>query len=391
MRAILVDDEKLALDHLQRMLEKDVGGVEIVGTYFDPHQVLSDVEALQPDVVFLDIHMPEINGLRLGEQLKEAVPDVKIIFVTAYDQYALQAFEIYALDYIMKPVQVDRLRQTVLRLKEEDSSHKAFKADQAAPMICCFKQIRFRLSGKEPQAVKWRTSKAQELFAFMLQYREQMIDRSHLMELLWPDFDEARAAQQLYTTIYHIRQTLKNQGLDMVSIQSGNFGSGYRLTLGEVMIDSEEWEKQLKNLSAPNVQTIDKHIQVFHQFEGHYLEEYEYIWAEPERERLRNLWLNHARSLIRFFWNEKNWDDLIAICQRMQTLVPTEEESYYILMKVFDRLDQPFKVEEQYGLLLLRIEQELDTPISKRIINWYKGWKKCDGSLASESTFDDPR
>ncbi|MFC0329004.1 LytR/AlgR family response regulator transcription factor [Paenibacillus sepulcri] len=116
---MLIDDERLALKQLKRMLEEVVGGVEIIEMTSNPVQALERSEELQPDVVFLDIHMPGMNGLKLGEKLQQAVPHVEIVFVTAYDQYAVKAFDICALDYILKPVHPIRLQQTVERVRQK--------------------------------------------------------------------------------------------------------------------------------------------------------------------------------------------------------------------------------------------------------------------------------
>ncbi|QTH42596.1 response regulator [Cohnella sp. LGH] len=125
MKIILVDDEPLALFRLRRALERESEEVDIAAEYTDPNEVAAGVMEHRPDVVFLDIHMPEIDGLKLGRQLQATVPGIEIVFVTAYDRYAVKAFELYALDYVMKPVQEDRLRQTLLRVEEKLRIKKA--------------------------------------------------------------------------------------------------------------------------------------------------------------------------------------------------------------------------------------------------------------------------
>ncbi|MBU5443637.1 response regulator [Paenibacillus sp. MSJ-34] len=210
MRAILVDDEQLALERLKLLLERDMNGVEVVELCSNSFKAFEMVDKHRPDVVFLDIHMPELDGLKLGERLQAIIPDMEIVFVTGYDHYAVQAFELYALDYIMKPVEPERLRRTVERLQGKLKGKNNNRSKEAStPFIFCFNKIRYQLPGEEPQTIKWRTSKAQELFAYLLHHRDRTIDRSTLIELLWPDFEVSRASQQLYTTIYHIRQTLQ--------------------------------------------------------------------------------------------------------------------------------------------------------------------------------------
>jgi len=100
MKALIVDDERLGRAELRRLLEPHAE-VEIVGEARDAEEALAQIEQLQPDLLFLDIQMPGRSGFELLEQL-DRVP--LVIFTTAYDEYALRAFEVNALDYLLKPV-----------------------------------------------------------------------------------------------------------------------------------------------------------------------------------------------------------------------------------------------------------------------------------------------
>lgn len=115
IRALIVDDERLARKDLTNMLN-EIQGVEPVGEAEDVPSALKAIDELKPDVVFLDIQMPGQTGFDLVEQVD--FPG-KIIFVTAYDEYALRAFEINAMDYLMKPVNIERLRKSIERINEE--------------------------------------------------------------------------------------------------------------------------------------------------------------------------------------------------------------------------------------------------------------------------------
>ncbi len=114
MRALIVDDENLARDRLKRLLEK-FSDVEIVGEASDGLKALEEVERLKPDVIFLDIEMPELDGLSVADAIKNNGPSV--IFVTAYNEHALKAFEVSALDYIVKPINEVRLEEAIKKLR----------------------------------------------------------------------------------------------------------------------------------------------------------------------------------------------------------------------------------------------------------------------------------
>ncbi|WP_152394204.1 response regulator [Paenibacillus guangzhouensis] len=375
MKVILVDDEPLALSRLQKLLERVVSGVEIVASYSDPNEVTLGVLEHRPDVVFLDIQMPEIDGLELGMQIQTVVPGTEIVFVTGYDQYAVRAFELYAVDYIMKPVQLERLNQTVMRVMDK-MNLKGTKETQDlnTPMVCCFEQIRFQLNAMKTQNVKWRTSKAQELFAYLLHHRKRVVSRNLLLELLWPDTPEDKAVQYLYTAIYHIRQTLKNYRMDSISIRIGELETGYRLDMGNAHVDTELWEKDLKQLGRLDADTVDSHEHVLKMYTGDYLGNYEYLWAEHERERLRMLWLYQIRRVSEFYEQQGLMDKAIRLIQDAQRIKPDEEDYYFLLMKLNHAIDNQVGVEEQFFLLKTRMESDMELPISEEIIRWYEQW-----------------
>jgi two-component system LytT family response regulator len=113
MRVLIVDDEPAARERLEVLL-KQVTNVEIVGSAFDGESALAAVDALKPDLILLDIQMPDLNGLTVASRLPvENRPE--IIFVTAFEIYAADAFEVEAVDYLLKPVRFDRLRQAMER------------------------------------------------------------------------------------------------------------------------------------------------------------------------------------------------------------------------------------------------------------------------------------
>ena len=113
MRAIIIDDERLARNELKRLLE-NFPSIEVVGEAANTDEASQLIEELQPDVAFLDIQMPGKTGFDMLAQLDSA-PDV--IFTTAYDEYALKAFEVNALDYLMKPIEPNRLADAIQKLQ----------------------------------------------------------------------------------------------------------------------------------------------------------------------------------------------------------------------------------------------------------------------------------
>ncbi len=116
--ALVIDDELLAREELIELLE-ETGDIDVIGEANNAIEGLKKINQLKPDVVFLDIQMPQITGIELLAMLdSDTMP--RVVFVTAYDQFAIQAFEENAFDYLLKPVDTARLRKTVQRLIKAD-------------------------------------------------------------------------------------------------------------------------------------------------------------------------------------------------------------------------------------------------------------------------------
>ena len=121
MRALIVDDERLARKELMKLLE-DHSGIEVVGEAANPEEATQLVNDLNPDLLFLDIQMPGKTGFQLLEEL-DSVP--LVVFTTAYDEFAMTAFEVNALDYLLKPIQPERLAETVSKIAEKERSKQS--------------------------------------------------------------------------------------------------------------------------------------------------------------------------------------------------------------------------------------------------------------------------
>jgi two-component system, LytTR family, response regulator len=129
MRALIVDDEPLARRELRRLLS-GFPQVEIVGEASDVDEARESIEALAPDVVFLDVQMPGGTGFDLLAQL-DRMP--RVIFTTAYDQYAVKAFEVSALDYLLKPIEPDRLAAALKKVEATANASAAGPSSSASP------------------------------------------------------------------------------------------------------------------------------------------------------------------------------------------------------------------------------------------------------------------
>ncbi|NNC73743.1 MAG: response regulator transcription factor [Sphingomonadaceae bacterium] len=115
LRTLLVDDEPLAIERMQ-ILCAEIPGIDLIGTAQDGEAALRLVEALQPELLLLDIAMPGMDGMEVARALEKMTLSPAIIFVTAFDQFAVEAFDVAAIDYLLKPVARDRLEKALERV-----------------------------------------------------------------------------------------------------------------------------------------------------------------------------------------------------------------------------------------------------------------------------------
>lgn len=130
LTVLIVDDEPFARDNLRHLLEEEEG-VTIIGECANAIEAISQIHRLQPDVVFLDIQMPRISGLEMVGMLDpNRMP--YIVFLTAYDEYAVQAFEQHAFDYLLKPAEPNRLNKTLQRLHQRRAPQNIAALEESA-------------------------------------------------------------------------------------------------------------------------------------------------------------------------------------------------------------------------------------------------------------------
>ena len=121
--ALVIDDEELARKRLKKLLSGYEGEIEVIGEAANGEEALEKIEKQKPDVIFLDIQMPGLTGFQVVRKLKD---QPFIIFTTAYDQYALQAFEENSIDYLLKPIEAQRLETAIAKLRKISPDRDAF-------------------------------------------------------------------------------------------------------------------------------------------------------------------------------------------------------------------------------------------------------------------------
>lgn len=373
MRAILIDDEPLALRDLERQIRK-IGGVEIASTYYDPTEAIAELASTRPCVVFIDIDMPDLNGLEAAEQILQFDPSIDVVFVTAYEEYAVKAFDLNALDYLLKPLNPERLARTLERISQQKSPERK-PAVQGPPMVRSFQQSSIEYGNGE--TFHWRTTKAQELFAYLVYRRHQQVRKDVLIEVLWPYIEMKRAYSLLYTTIYQLRKSFESAGLPFQIKSSGN---GYSIYLGNAVLEAEEWEDGLNTAPPVDAQSLPRHLQLMESYRGDFLADHDYPWAEIERERLRALWYQHALSVGLYLQESGRLLEAAAVHLRIQKVYPHSETNYWTLVQLYAKIGDRNAVMQTYRQFVEMMEEEYGEEPSSEMAEWYAEWLKENGN-----------
>lgn len=236
MRIAAVDDESHVLERFERMVS-EVKELELCGLFETGEQLLNYLKNQPLDAVFLDIEMPGVNGLQLSEQILNLNENINIIFITAFNQYAIEAFELQALDYLLKPLTEERLDKTVKRLLK---MHKT-STGPVKPFIQCIGDFEVLLND---EALFWRNSKAKEILAFLVQKSGVPVTWEKIADAVWPDYNSEKAQTNFHATTYLLRKRLVEAGIAQI-LECGR--GNYRIVIDLVDCDLYQLKAKLNN------------------------------------------------------------------------------------------------------------------------------------------------
>ncbi|WP_434748890.1 response regulator [Paenibacillus amylolyticus] len=369
MRAIVIDDEKPAQMHLQRLLQSD-GRITPVQCFSTAQDGLHYLASDRVDVVFLDIGMPEVNGLEAAEYIQQLDSSIRIIFVTAYADHAVEAFELQALDYVLKPVSSARLSKTIDRIAGAMSYHAQVAAtievqelepeaeamEFKAPGLLTFKHLDiFRSLEQSAEKHKWRTTKSQELFAFLFHHRGEWVSKEILLDKLWADVSQDKGLTLLHTSVYQIRKLLKEWSMTAKLEYNMN---RYRLLTGNLLSDIEQFEQAMsyEAITSDNVQDLR---QIYMLYRGDYLEEHDYDWARSKGRELRRKYTELVMDIATWEMNHGLGGQAIELLMQLQEREPYSEEICRLMMEVYASMDDQQGILRLYHSFTLILKEDL--------------------------------
>ncbi|MCD9021925.1 response regulator [Cohnella silvisoli] len=269
MRVIIVDDEYYALRNLKNKLEK-IADVEVVAMYEDPTTALEEMSSIQPDLAFLDIEMPEIDGINLLGMMFKKRPEMDFVFTSAHHAYVSDTLETKALDFLVKPVKYEQLYVTLEKIKKIRSKtgigHKI--------EMKCFGDFSVLIDGKLIDD-NWRTKKTEELLAYLLCMNGKYVSRERIINDLWPDLEMDKGYANLYTTQYNLKKRFEAFGIHhLIKSRLGNIW----LNIEDIKVDLLEFDHFSKsyNEDKSKMEILEQMVELY---KGMLFENKLYSWT----------------------------------------------------------------------------------------------------------------
>jgi two-component system, LytTR family, response regulator len=275
IRIAAVDDERHVLERFERMVLK-IKEIELCGLFESGEQLLSYLKEKPLDAIFLDIEMPGNNGLQLCEKILEINENIDIIFVTAFNQYAVEAFELQAMDYIMKPLTEERLNKTVKRLLKT----RGTTLQPGKPFVQCFGDFEVFLNG---ETLLFKNSKAKEILAFLVHKNGIPVNWEKIADAVWPDYNSEKAQTNFHATTYLLRKRLAEAGISQI-LESGR--GNYKVMIDQVDCDLYQLEGRIKVNQIKRKEDLRLLEQLM---QRGYMEGNGYTWAYPKAAELEEM------------------------------------------------------------------------------------------------------
>lgn len=368
MNVIIIDDEKAMHVIMKRMLGK-VDKVKIVGSFFETSTAYSYLTNHHVDLIFMDINMPKESGLEFAGRLRENDRQMKLVFVTSHKEYALPAFDVYAFDYIVKPVEQARLQHTVQRALSEWLLHK-IPVEQVPPsipvMFNCFGGMEIR--SDQNMLVKWKTSKSAELFGYLLIHKGRLVSRARIIEDIFGDIPHKNGELYLNTTVYQLRKLLDNFGLKDRIYSDNHY---YALNQNQIYVDIFRFEEGIKQLSVLDSTNIEQALELERLYNGDLFGDRAYPWARGEVERLSIMYTSFAQKLCEVLLVIKDMQIAIRLIKKLIAHNELEEGTVMLYMRALAIMKNKEELKRQYDLFTKTLYKELGISPSGEVTALY--------------------
>lgn len=330
-----MDDEELALSRLSGLLA-ELESIELCGMFSTAVAALEYIEDNPVDVVFLDISMPEMDGMEFANLLLNRGSSAKVVFVTGYGEYAVEAFELNAMDYLLKPISRERLVKTVQRLT------KPHRGEELRLCINCFGGFSVSVYGNSNDVISWRSPKVEELFAFLI--CKGNVSRDEIADTLWDGFAPDKAMKNINSTVYYIRRALQQYGLEDCLVTTHRQIS---MNTKKIYCDLYEFERLQK--TAWNTERGLVRLDALYQ--GELFQGKTYEWSFAKALALEESLILNLVKAAQLRERQEQLEEAEQLYRRILELNPFHEEIYRHLISIYTKRGHKRKAQKLHRQL----------------------------------------
>lgn len=374
MKMMIVDDEPAMRLTIEQMVKRmDDVEAEIVGSFADAAEAIAFVKEQQADLAFVDIQIAEDNGLELARMLREIHADLDIVFITSHREFALDAFEAYPLDYIVKPISKQRLAQTVTRACEKrQARHKPSSEQPAVSRLSVRGLGSMRAFSGHAGEVKWLSRKSQELFAYLLMYRGESAGKGQILKDIFPERSLKSAETYLHTAVYQLRRALAPHGLKEI-VRTAN--EQYRLELNHVNVDFIEFERAANSITGLHDDQIADALMLESRYAADLFEDKSYEWSLVERDRLAIVYETCTKKIIQALMERHRLAEAKQLIIKLIARNELDEELNASLLTLYGMMNKKQLLHSHYEQYCALLRRELNLAPSHEITSVYERYK----------------
>lgn len=358
---IIVDDERPTLNRLERQIN-DSRLAEVSGAFTRPLEALEFLKENSVDAAYLDIELPGINGLELAVRITDLHPGIAVVFVTAYNQYAVEAFRLNAIDYLLKPVTNELLKESLVRVAKEIKP----RISSGRLIIKCFGKF---TAFADETKINFRTEKTKELLAFLIAQNGTFVSRDLILDSIWESFEGDRALVNFNTTLYNLRKALLPFGKTARII----FESGcYCLPAENIDCDYFDFCKLAEKKETVTAGTITEFEKALSLYTGEYLAGFGSLWAVQKKLRAQDQYGGLLMRLVNFHLSSGDKEKAYAQLLDGLEKEPISRELNYCLIKLLLEDNERIKAERYYTAYKEALQKQFnETPDDgfKRLIS----------------------
>ncbi len=337
-KVIAVDDEQNALNRFERLITND-NRLELLKTFTKPADAIEFLKTNHVDIAFLDIEMPEMTGLELAEYLMDSNPYLEIVFVTAYNQYALEAFRAHATGYLLKPLSHDDFTAQIDIMEKKLDKKHVVEDDKL--IFNCFGAFSIKKAA-DMEPLRFRTSKAEELLAYLIQNEGRARSKDMILDTLWPDADLDKAANNFRVTCTYIRSTLADFGYTDVLIRDHD---DYSINTSRIKCDYLDFRNKISSPDSLPLADIEALVSIY---KGPYLENRFYDWAEETKGWLESRYIQLLYRAGRLYSEADRIDAAIDSYEAVLHVDLYEEDAFKEIIHLKQKKLPPAAIRDYY-------------------------------------------